>query len=541
MGLRKAILTSSTNYNISPLQYPIKDVELVEKALIKRCRFNHNDISKILYTNSNKKTFAEELTDICNQLERQKKDKYDLIIFYYSGHGLFRHTENVSFLQVADDEVVSFLEIMEKITSIDAKNKYIIIDACQSGGYSLMQRKGKVERQFSYNSEGIYCMFGTTKDLLAFEPTIQDVIKRSIKNSFYSHFIVEALNTKSIYNENTVSIKIVDDYASQKTAKYTQFEQIPVSTTQTTGYFPFGFWDEKSDLDDINDWDEKEITEVTPELLSREVNLVEHLSDKIKNFFINDSKTPYYWLNNIDKDDISKLSQPALDILNKELDLVNKKYSGKPLINGLISAIATGDTSKLQFLIFILEQNEISINISLKDEDGNTALQAALQILEDHYYSSYIIKLLFSRNYYLNLEEEYFLNTEFLKKTIHPKLKENIALSLVCNKLKENGIDFISRIGKIEKIIFSLLSLKYKEIIGYRFANQTALANNFLNSYQEYSTLFFRAVKVYGYSKEFQEKPSIMKKVKEIQGLMPFQDSSYDEIFMAIFPELYNL
>lgn len=160
----------------------------------------------------------------------------------------------MSYVQISDDSYVPIDEIIEIVSGVNARNKYFIIDACQSGGFSLMKPKGKIQRQYTFNSKGVYCMFGTTKHQLAFEPSIKDVIRKKINNSFYTHFIAEALNTKSNYNEDTISIRIVDDYASKKTPTYTNFEQIPFSTTEMAGYFPFGFWQETKELDNISDY-----------------------------------------------------------------------------------------------------------------------------------------------------------------------------------------------------------------------------------------------------------------------------------------------
>lgn len=528
MNPRKAILTSSIKYIKSPLEYPQKDVELIEDVLTCRCQFENVDITKILHSDQNEDiTFLEQIKTICDNLNREKTNSYDLIVFYYSGHGVYKSDEKMSFIQISDDYHIAIDEIITIISQVKAKNKYFIIDACQSGGFSLMKSKGKSLRQFTYNSEGIYCMFGTTKDLLAFEPTTRDVITKNIRNSFFTHFIAEALNTKSTYTDNTISIKAVDDYASKKTPTYTNFDQIPFSTTQSTGYFPFGFWTEPSELSDISEWQRKEdsISSYTP---SHEVQFVEYLANKITSLF-NEENTLIFVS---DKEALSKLSQPAKDLLNHKLDLTNKKFEEKPLINGLI---ANPSDKKYSFLREILELPEIEIDLQLTDEKGYTALYEAIHRFG--YSSHYIMQYLFIRGYNISTKENEYLDQLMNDKSTRPEVFENIIWAFIYNMLKTK--ELILKAGRKESIINSILSFRLNRVIGYKL-NFAGLANNFMNSYKEFSVLFLKALKTYNQYDELKKRPAFIKKEKEFLEQMPFQDNEYDDMLIILFPELYN-
>jgi len=50
MNLRKAILTGSTKYIKSPLDYPQKDINTIEDILLKRCIFKETDIVSVLHS-----------------------------------------------------------------------------------------------------------------------------------------------------------------------------------------------------------------------------------------------------------------------------------------------------------------------------------------------------------------------------------------------------------------------------------------------------------------------------------------------------------
>lgn len=527
MNPRKAIITGSIKYLQAPLQYPQKDVELIAKALEKRCRFGKDDIEKILHTEKKDDlSYLEELEQICIKLNANRTNSYDLVVFYYSGHGVYKPGEQMSYLQISDDSSVAIDEVIKTISKVKAKNKYFIIDACQSGGFTLMKPKGKIQRQYTFNSNGIYCMFGTTKHQLAFEPTIADVIKKKVSNSFYTHFIVEALNKKANYNEDTISIRAIDDYASKKTPTYTNFEQIPFSTTEIAGYFPFGFWDETNELTDISNWENK--TDLSQQYSSnQEIDIVNYLVAKIKRLFTEDK----FFLLIPDKEMLANLSQPARDILNEKLDLANKQFEDKPLINGLI---AGERLEKYHFAIFILEHPEINVDLTLKDRIGNSVLFEAIH--NEKYNAGYIIELLFIRGYKVSSEEEQFLINEFESKAVHPDVLENIAIAIICLKL--NDKDLIYKLRKIEKIVLTIISFKINRVIGYKL-NQTALANNFLQHHKDFATIFIKALKEYGQYDGLKTKISFVKKEKTIMEEMPYQESDFDDLLMALFPELF--
>ena len=528
MNLRKAIITGSLKYNESPLTYPYEDMKLIEDTLKKRCNLDKTDITSILHTDQNQdSTYIERIKNTCQKLETERTNTYDLIIFYYSGHGVYKNVEQMSFLQISDDEYVSIDEIIQVVSAVNARNKYFIIDACQSGGFSLMKSKGKLQRQYSFNSQGVYCMFGTTKNQLAFEPSIKDAIRKKINNSFYTHFIAEALNTKSNYNEDTISIRVVDDYASKKTPTYTNFEQIPFSTTEIKGYFPFGFWNETKELKDISDWESK--TEASAQYSpNKEIDIVDYLVNKIKKLYSEDN----YFFTIPDKELLSNLSQPAKDLLNEKLDLANMKYNDKPLINGLITS---DDTHKYKFLIFILEHKSIILDLTLKDESGNSCLYEAVHNLK--FSSHYIIQSLFIRGYKLSGIEEASLIENFKSNTTRPEYLENITLALICYKL--SSPELIIKSQKIIKVIFSLLSFKTNRVVGFRL-NHTALANNFLQHHQEFSNIFLQALKQYKFYETLKDKPSFVKKEAAILESMPFQETEYDEVIKTMFPELFE-
>lgn len=523
MNKRKSIVTGSIKYSKSQLVYPKLDVGAIKQILSKRCKFKEEDVATIIHDEElNDEDYLKKIQNICYKLDYNKTDSYDLILFYYSGHGVYDTAKEKSFLQISDKTYVEIDRIIEMISNLKAKHKYFIIDACESGGYTLMRRKGmyKEQRKYIYNSSGVYCMFGTTKDKEAYEPASQKMINKGIQNIFYTHFILEALNTKRLYHEDgTISIKIIDDYASKHTLKNTNFDQIPFSSTESAGYFPLGFWGETIEREDISVWKNERIF-----ANNNTNNDIADLIFSIKKLFIESDG----YLGFTERKALSKLSQSSKELLNREINLPNKKYKNKPLINGLI-----GDSQKRPLLTFLLEEDNIYIDLSLEDNDGNTVLIEAINN-SNHIYS-YIIWQLFIRGYQENKNDINFLNTSFKKRTTYETLM-NVTVAIICIKLRNKKL--ISKAKDIESLLLKILSFKKGKVIGSNI-NHNALATTFFDRNKQYAFVFIKALKKYGYYDNLIKRPKFKNKIINIQQELPYQNSEYDDVLKKIFPELF--
>lgn len=123
------------------------------------------------------------------------------------------------------------------------------------------------------------------------------------------------------------------------------------------------------------------------------------------------------------QDIIKKLPKISSNLLNDKLDLPNKTYKNKPLINGLIELLNTSQ-EKLKFLIFLLEATKIDIDLQLVDNSNRSCLMEAID-LNDSFQSSRILKLLFLRGYILSDSDKNYLKTEFNNPQTDNNKKEN--------------------------------------------------------------------------------------------------------------------
>lgn len=156
-----------------------------------------------------------------------KADHNDVIVFYYSGHGLAG-----SFIPVDYDGFNNRLmhdEIKQIFEQSKAKHKMIFADACYSG--SLLAMKGTVSNMMNT----YYKAFEETRGGLAFftssageEISLED---GGLRQGIFTHFLIRGLNGEADTNRNKiVTIKELSTFVSKQVREYTAKVQTPLLT-----------------------------------------------------------------------------------------------------------------------------------------------------------------------------------------------------------------------------------------------------------------------------------------------------------------------
>jgi len=156
-----------------------------------------------------------------------KADENDVIVFYYSGHGLAG-----SFIPVDYDGFNNRLlhdEIKDIFEQSKAKHKMIFADACYSG--SLLAMKSVVNSMM----KKYYQSFENTKGGLAFftsshgeEISLED---GGLRQGIFTHFLIRGLNGEADADQNKiVTIEELSAFVSKEVRKYTAKVQTPVLT-----------------------------------------------------------------------------------------------------------------------------------------------------------------------------------------------------------------------------------------------------------------------------------------------------------------------
>lgn len=156
-----------------------------------------------------------------------RADENDVIVFYYSGHGLAG-----SFIPVDYDGFnnrVLHDEIKQVFEKSRAKHKMIFADACYSG--SLLAMKSVVNTTI----EKYYASFKNTKGGLAFFTSSQgeeiSLEDGGLRQGIFTHFLIRGLNGEADTNyDKIVTIQEIFDFVSTGVRKYTAKVQTPVLT-----------------------------------------------------------------------------------------------------------------------------------------------------------------------------------------------------------------------------------------------------------------------------------------------------------------------
>lgn len=522
--LRKAILVGSNKYETTPLNFSIKDVSDFQKNIERKCKFLSENIYKILFQKDcDEPDFRTQLDSFINTIESERKNILDLILFYFSGHGYYNSEDEMSYLKISDNQHLSINEIVEKISEIKAKNKYIIIDACFSGGISIFSAKSYLDRKHKFNSEGLYLLFGATSNKMSYEPSLKHQIEKKITNSYFTYFILEALSEKSLYQDGTISLKVIDDFASRKTPTYTDFSQIPYSSSQTSGFFPFGYWDEESEYIDIKSIllqdNNKQYSKNT------ESEVIDYLTSRISLLF--NKEIPV--LMNYEKELLHSLSPAAIDILNFRLKFDKAKLDDKPFLHSLI---LSGDHD--MFLDFILNQTIIKLDFDAVDDFERNLLQICVEEESIKYVFRYIM-LIFKNGFRASLTEFEYYKTLFKKEPLEPNLLERITYVLI--NIKVDNPNFSELIYSNFKLLFVFLSFKHNKVIGYKL-NFLALANNFLQHHSDFGEYFIKLLKHYDYYDLLMKNESFRKKVSTIETKPPYQNQDLNNLLTKLLPEI---
>lgn len=221
--------------------------------------------------------------------------------------------------------------------------------------------------------------------------------------------------------------------------------------------------------------------------------------------------------------DIYNLDEEGINVLNQELNLVNRKRKGIPILNYWIK---NTNLRHDYFLEFILKCE--SININLENFSGLSLLEEI--VLNEKLENLIFIKLLLKRGYKVtNSDEETYLKHE----------KHNpdfFIIYKICSRLKNKNL--IDSVFKHYQLLFTIESARLKKIVGYRLPNWKALANNAIyhhGKYWEYIEYSFKKYGVWNMIIELDKNKVFQSKLKEFYNCMPEQEFDFDDVFRDLY------
>lgn len=232
-------------------------------------------------------------------------------------------------------------------------------------------------------------------------------------------------------------------------------------------------------------------------------------------------------------DEIEKMDEFEIKVLNEMLNLKGKVVENKP---PLLKWIDEAQQEDVAFLEFILKSNKIELDINATDNSGRTALQAILS--SNNIHKTLPMLSLFEAGYKLtNVDREMLAELQEKQKD----LVENIQIYKICNNLTNRKLAFY--VPNFSKLLFIIESARQAELVVYNFTGNkwVSLANNAIQYYSEYWEYIELAFKRYGlWDKliELDKKGTFQKKVESFYSKMPKQKYDFDEVFKDLYPEL---
>lgn len=156
-----------------------------------------------------------------------KADENDMIIFYFSGHGL-----PGAFLPVDYDGFNNRLEhaeISELLKQSTAKHKLVLADACHAG--TLLAARAPLSATIQTYYEALNSSTGGTALLLSSKGEEYSLEDRGLRSGIFSHFLIRGLKGEANTNDDRIiSIRELFSYVHRNVRQYTGNVQTPTLT-----------------------------------------------------------------------------------------------------------------------------------------------------------------------------------------------------------------------------------------------------------------------------------------------------------------------
>ncbi len=150
----------------------------------------------------------------------------DLVIFYFSGHGL-----NGSFLPFDFDgfnNKIAHEEIAAIFNKSKAKYKLCLADACHSGGI-LAMRSGETEPVLTQYYQNLAKSVSGTALIMSSKAEETSLESSGLRQGVFSHFLIRGLKGEADKNQDkAVTVQELYDYIYENVRAYTGNRQSPV-------------------------------------------------------------------------------------------------------------------------------------------------------------------------------------------------------------------------------------------------------------------------------------------------------------------------
>lgn len=178
-------------------------------------------------------------TNIINALKEKAAlaDSGDVLVFYYSGHGLKDNLTAHDF--DGSRNLVSYTEIYDILDKSSASQKVCYIDACYAGSLSMAKDVSGINRTVDL----FYDALGKTRPgvalILSSKSTETSKENSGLRQGVFSYFLIQGLKGRADSNDdNIVSVYELFAYLQKEVSTYTQGMQNPVISGEYDATLP---------------------------------------------------------------------------------------------------------------------------------------------------------------------------------------------------------------------------------------------------------------------------------------------------------------
>lgn len=237
MPERCALIIANSEFNdpkLSRLATPGADAESLAKVLGDP-KIGDFDVSTLV---------NEPMQNVRREIARfySNKKKDDLLLLYYSGHGIKDDSGNL-FLAVKDTEIdlvsataIEATFVCAQLDQYGSQRKIVILDCCHSGAFTrgakaALGSKVGAQEVLAGNGYGRVILTASNAVEYAWE---RDELLGATEKSVFTHFIVEGLRTGAadVDQDGEISLDELYEYVYEQVVKNAKSKQTPQKWTQ---------------------------------------------------------------------------------------------------------------------------------------------------------------------------------------------------------------------------------------------------------------------------------------------------------------------
>ncbi|WP_434687774.1 caspase, EACC1-associated type [Pseudanabaena minima] len=221
---RLALLVGTSEYpqceKLSPLHGSLLDVDAMQRVLIANGEFDSDDV--VVLKNASRQAIEDAIYNLFNARDRQKDD---LVLFYFSGHGIVDEA-NKLFLgtpstrkegnKIVKPTTVAANYLQDAMNDSKSQHQVLIFNCCFSGAFAqgmTVMDDGSVNLKNQLGGKGRAILTSSSSTQFSFQPDGE--------MSIYTRYLVEGIETGAADRDGdrNISIDELHEYAALKVSQ----------------------------------------------------------------------------------------------------------------------------------------------------------------------------------------------------------------------------------------------------------------------------------------------------------------------------------